>query len=188
MTGGQQPDESLMGQVVLGCRDSLAPLVRRYAGPLLTYIRRMVGDEHRSEELFQDVFLAVWTKRQTYQPPRPFRPWLFAIATNQCRASFRRQNNTLADDAAVSQAESHDPTPAELIASDETARIVESAVAELPPQQRSVVALRVWNGLSYAEIAESLELTEATVRSHMHHALGALRRTLTPRLKMGTAE
>ena len=188
MTGGQQPDESLMGQVVLGCQDSLAPLVRRYAGPLLTYIRRMVGDEHRSEELFQDVFLAVWTKRATYQPPRPFRPWLFAIATNQCRANFRRQNTTHADDAAVSQAASHDPSPAESVASDETARIVESAVAELPQQQRSVVALRVWNGLSYAEIGDALGLTEATVRSHMHHALGALRRTLTPRLKMGTAE
>jgi RNA polymerase sigma-70 factor (ECF subfamily) len=188
MTGGQQPDESLMGQVVLGCRDSLAPLVRRYAGPLLTYIRRMVGDEHRSEELFQDVFLAVWTKRATYQPPRPFRPWLFAIATNQCRANFRRQSKTLADDAAVSQAESHDPSPAESIASEETAKIVESAVAELPPQQRSVVALRVWNGLSYAEIGDSLGLTEATVRSHMHHALAALKRMLSPRLKMETQE
>src|SRR6187549_86887 len=108
MTGGQQPDETLMGQVALGRQDCLAPLVRRYAGPLLTYIRRMVGDEHRSEELFQDVFLAVWTKRTTYQPPRPFRPWLFAIATNQCRASFRRQT-TPTDDAIVSQAESPDP-------------------------------------------------------------------------------
>jgi RNA polymerase sigma-70 factor, ECF subfamily len=183
MTGGQQPDESLMGQVALGRRDCLAPLVRRYAGPLLTYIRRIVGDEHRSEELFQDVFLAVWTKRTTYQPPRPFRPWLFAIATNQCRASFRRQSAST-DDAAVSQAESPDPSPADCVAGEETARIVEDAVAELSPQQRSVVALRVWNGLSYAEIGESLGLTEATVRSHMHHALGALRGMLTPRLKM----
>ena len=188
MTGGQQPDETLMGQVVLGSRDSLAPLVRRYAGPLLTYIRRMVGDEHRSEELFQDVFLAVWTKRATYQPLRPFRPWLYAIATNQCRANFRRQNSTLADEAAVSHAESNDPSPAEAVASDETARIVENAVAELPQQQRSVVALRVWNGMSYAEIAQSLGLTEATVRSHMHHALAALKRMLSPRLKMETQE
>lgn len=188
MTGGQQPDETLMGQVVLGCRDSLAPLVRRYAGPLLTYIRRMVGDEHRSEELFQDVFLAVWTKRATYQPPRPFRPWLFGIATNQCRASFRRANAVAVDDGAVSQAASQDPSPVDCVANDETARIVESAVAELPPQQRSVVALRIWNGLSYAEIGDSLGLTEATVRSHMHHALGTLRKSLTPRLKMGTAE
>jgi RNA polymerase sigma-70 factor, ECF subfamily len=186
MTGGQQPDETLMGQVVLGCRESLAPLVRRYAAPLLTYIRRMVGDEHRSEELFQDVFLAVWTKRSTYQPPRPFRPWLFAIATNQCRANFRRQNYATTNDAAASEAESHDPSPVEAVAGDETARIVESAVAELPPQQRSVVALRVWNGLSYAEIGESLGLTEATVRSHMHHALAALKRTLATRLKMET--
>lgn len=116
MTASQQGDESLMDQVALGHRECLAPLVRRYAGPLLTYIRRMVGDEHRSEELFQDVFLAVWTKRTTYQSPRPFRPWLFAIATNLCRANFRRQTSTAADDSAVSQAENPDPSPVEAAA------------------------------------------------------------------------
>src|SRR6266571_9373160 len=85
----QERDEWLMAQVALGKRDHLEPLVRRYASPLLTFIQRMVGDAHRSEELFQDVFLAVWSKRRQYQFPRPFKPWLYGIALNKCRADFR---------------------------------------------------------------------------------------------------
>src|SRR5215471_19818173 len=89
MNPKHERDEWLMGQVALGKRDHLEPLVRRYANPLLTFIQRMIGDRHRSEELFQEVFLAVWVKRHQYQFPRPFKPWLYQIALNKCRASFR---------------------------------------------------------------------------------------------------
>src|SRR5262245_52541992 len=178
-------DESLMALAALGQRDCLEPLVRRYATPLLTFIRRMVGDRHRSEELFQEVFLSVWTKRQQYQFPRPFKPWLYAIAVNKCRAYFREPPVvTVADlDAEPFTAPpSPDPSPAEVAVATETAALVATAVLRLPPQQRVVVSLRVWEGLSYAEIAEILGLTETTVRSHMYHGLAALRRHLEPRL------
>src|SRR6185295_1745929 len=78
-------DERLMEQVAQGKRECLEPLVRRHANALLTFIQRMVGDRHRSEELFQEVFLAVWRKRAQYQSPRPFKAWLFGIALNKCR-------------------------------------------------------------------------------------------------------
>src|SRR6266571_1836886 len=84
-------DEWLMAQVALDKREFLEPLIRRYANPLLTFIRRMVGDAHRSEELFQEVFLAVWVKRHQYRFPQPLKAWLYAIALNKCRASFRER-------------------------------------------------------------------------------------------------
>src|SRR5688572_17801120 len=87
----QDSDEWLMNQVVAGRRESLAPLVRRYANALLTFIYRMTGDRAISEELFQEVFLAVWLKRTQYQFPRTFRSWLFGIAANRCRADYRRR-------------------------------------------------------------------------------------------------
>ena len=59
----QDGDENLMANVAQGQRAPLEVLVRRHGSALLTFIRRMVGDPHRSEELFQDVFLAVWSKR-----------------------------------------------------------------------------------------------------------------------------
>src|ERR1700676_2405194 len=89
MPDGQARDEALMAQVVQGQTPALEQLLRRHADALLTFIRRMVLDHHRSEELFQDVFLTVWTKRKLYESPRPFKPWLYAIALNKCREHFR---------------------------------------------------------------------------------------------------
>jgi RNA polymerase sigma-70 factor (ECF subfamily) len=185
MNQASASDESLMGQVARGEREPLETLVRRYASPLLTYIERMVGDKHRAEELFQDVFMAVWRKRGTYRFPRTFRSWLFAIATNRCREAFRRTKmaNVLPlDDVLVAVPTSGGGTPAESAVATETANLVAAAVAQLPPQQRTVVVLRNWNGMSYAEIAGIVGRSEATVRSHMHHALASLRRYLEPRM------
>jgi RNA polymerase sigma-70 factor (ECF subfamily) len=183
MARGLEPDEWLMSQVASDRRDCLAPLVRRHASPLLTYIRRMVGDQHRSEELFQEVFLQVWVKRRLYQYPRPFRPWLFAIATNHCRASFRSAKPpNLPLDEALAAPTDRGPSPADSLVASETAALVSTAVAELPEQQRSVVVLRVWNGLSYAEIGGIVGVTEETARSHMSHGLKSLKKRLEPKL------
>jgi RNA polymerase sigma factor (sigma-70 family) len=77
---------------------------------------------------------------------------------------------------------SRETGPAEAAVSTETTRLVSQAVAQLPPQQRTVVVLRNWNQLAYAEIAEIVGCSEATVRSHMHHALTGIRRYLEPRM------
>jgi RNA polymerase sigma-70 factor (ECF subfamily) len=176
-------DEWLMTQVAQGKRDCLDPLVRRYASPLLTFITRMVGDRHHSEELFQEVFLTVWAKRRQYEFPRPFKAWLYAIAINKCRATFRVKHPRpamLEEDGAPL---TDDPSPADTLVATETAHLVATAVTRLPAQQRAVVALRIWDGMSYAQIAETVGRTEATVRSHMHHGLTALRKYLEPRLR-----
>ncbi len=86
----QERDEYLMARVGGEQPELLEKLLRRHATPLLTFIERMVGDHHRGEELFQEVFLALWIKRRQYQYPRPFKPWLYAIALNKCRSWFRR--------------------------------------------------------------------------------------------------
>ncbi len=183
MSKPQDSDEWLMAEVAQGRRGPLDNLVRRHATPLLTFIRRMVGDAHRSEELFQEVFLTVWCKRHLYDFPRSFRAWLYRIAVNKCRAFFRvRKLPTIAlgheDLAAPSRGS--DSSPLETAIAAETAHQVSAAVTRLPTQQRLVVVLRIWQGLSYAEIADLLGRSEATVRSHMHHALAALRHDLEP--------
>ena len=175
-----EPDETLMTRTADGDRACLELLVRRHATPLLTFLARQCGDRHRAEELFQEVFLAVWVKRRLYQAPRPFKPWLYAIALNKCRAAFRGRPGpaALADDGPADAGGS----PADAVVAAETADLVGRAVARLPDQQRAVVTLRVWEGLPYARIAEIVDCSEATVRSHMHHGLVALRKHLEPRL------
>src|SRR5262249_4462577 len=136
------------------------------------------------EELFQEVFLAVWKSRTRYQPPRPFKSWLFGIAVNLCRAEHRHGKAAPAAlDAVVEMVPAAEPSPLDAAIAVETAALVETALLRLPSQQRAVVALRVWNGFSYADIAAMCERTEATVRSHMCHGLAALRKYLEPRLR-----
>jgi RNA polymerase sigma-70 factor (ECF subfamily) len=180
MDPGAERDEFLMSQVADGRSDLLEWLVRRHATPLLTFIARMVGDRHRAEELFQEVFLAVWVKRKQYQFPRPFRPWLYAIALNRCRAVFRLRTPPPSPLAAELDPEDGEASPVDQTIASETAEIVGRAVTTLPPQQRAVVVLRIWEGLPYARIAEVVGCTEGTVRSHMHHGLAALREVLQP--------
>jgi RNA polymerase sigma-70 factor (ECF subfamily) len=170
-----------MAQVALGDRQLLGTIVRRHAQPLLTFLTRMSGDSHHAEDLFQDVFLALWTKRHLYQYPRPFRPWLYAIAVNRCRARYRLRSPSPLQwpEDGPGPADSSRGPDEEAMALDSCGKVAE-AVARLPEQQRAVVSLRVWQDLPYARIAEIVGCTESTVRSHMHHALASLREALDP--------
>src|SRR5262249_50724591 len=111
---------------------------------------------------------------------------LYGIAVNRCRASLRVRDvlhglGLPEDSPAVPVAAG--PGPADSAIATETAALVTTAVALLPPQQRAVVVLRIWQGMSYAEIAEIRGRREGTGRSHMHHGLAALRKSLEPRLQ-----
>ena len=178
MEVAKQQDEWLMAQVALDQREHLEPLVRRYAHCLLTFVRWMVGQEAVAEEIFQEVFLAVWDKRRQYRFPLPFKNWLYSIAANQCRLHLRRNKNRptmLHEDQWETAPADDSPSPSHLAMLTETAAQVKQAVSRLPAQHRSVVVLRIWQELSYAEIAEIVGCSEATARSHMSHALAELR-------------
>ena len=178
----QHRDEWLMAELAEGKREALEPLIRRHATPLLSFIQRMVGDCQRSEDLFQEVFCAVWTKRRQYQLGRPFKPWLYAIALNACRADFRRPTLTWVSEESGAVLAAPGLSPAEAAVATETAALVARAVTLLPSQQRAVVVLRIWQQLDYSAIADIVDCSESTVRSHMHHGLCALRKYLEPRL------
>jgi len=164
----READEWLMACVAGGDRKRLAVLVRRYATPLLTFIVRMVGDHHRGEELFQEVWLAVWVRRRQYRPALPFKPWLHQIAVNKCREAMRRKTlPVLAGEsagalAAGATADTTDPHDA--AAADDAADLLAEAVLRLPEKQRAVVAMRVWQQMAFAEIAEVLGRREGTRR------------------------
>lgn len=183
----RERDEWLMSQVSLGKRDHLEPLVRRYASPLMTFIQKMIGNRHQSEEVFQEVFLAVWKKRSQYRFPRRFKSWLYGIAVNKCRTQLRTRANPTSlpyqnCDLDWVQSSS-EASPDHVLLSVEAAQHVVAGVTLLPLMQRTVVVLRVWQSLPYSEIAEVLGKSTGTVRSHMHHGLASLRRYLEPRMR-----
>lgn len=185
MDMGQDRDEWLMAQVAAGHTEQLEALVRRHGTPLLNFIRHMVTDHQRSEDLFQDVFLIVWAKRRQYRFPNPFKPWLFRIAVNRCRQVLRVRGlgRVLSlDGPDPPQFITSSSSPYESSVATEKAVLVNQAITRLPDRQRMVVAMRIWNDMSYADIALASGVGEATVRSQMHDALLSMRRHLESRL------
>jgi RNA polymerase sigma-70 factor (ECF subfamily) len=168
------PDGDLMMAAARGDPASFGVLVRRHAGPLLGFVRRLVGDVHRAEDVVQETFAGVWRARDQFRQSHSFKPWLYKSALNRCRDLLRKRP----DPAPATEADlvpAADEGPIAAAVAVETSALVLAAVDRLPPFQRAVVLLRVWEGLSYGEIGFALSVTEATARSHMHHALGALR-------------
>jgi RNA polymerase sigma-70 factor (ECF subfamily) len=178
-----ETDERLMSLAAYGAADAMHVLVRRHGVGLLTFLQRTLNDRDRAEEIFQDVFLAVWQQRERYQYPRPFRAWLFGVARKKCLEEFRRlKYRPLIGFPNASAAVAPEPSPMEAASDAESAAIVVEAVGRLPETARAVLILRVWNEFSYEEIAGIMDCTEGTARSHMCHALAWLRKMLTPRL------
>lgn len=177
-------DENLMRDVQQGSSHALQELMQRYTQGLATFLTRMLGNREDAEDLLQESLMALWNHRDSYAYPRPFRPWLFTIAANRARDLLRNKgwqksqtNRTTMPDQ-TPQPPTNQSNPLEQLVKQEQHDRVLNATACLPQQQRAVVTMRVWNQMSYAEIANILKTSESSVRSHMFHALKNLRTTL----------
>jgi len=183
-----ETDEALLGRLRSGERDVFGTLVRRYERELFGYLRRYLGDDDLADDVFQNTFVQVYLKIQQYEPGRPARPWLYAIATNQAIDALRRRNRRADQraDAAVSADEDGQPRPLfELLpatgdgppdAADRTEQreLVRAAVDKLPDLLRQVVILAYFQGLKYRDIADALDIPVGTVKSRLHAALARL--------------
>jgi RNA polymerase sigma-70 factor (ECF subfamily) len=145
-------------------------------GPaLLLFARRWTHSRVEAEDIVQEAFVRFWRR----QHPLENRALLYATvrstALDRIRSDQRRARR---EAAAASERETHcDPQFAEL---DESQRLLAAAVERLPNEQREVVILKIWNELTFAEIASVLEISQNTAASRYRYALGALRKTLQP--------
>lgn len=178
-------DEQLMGRVRRGDEGSLGALVRRHSGPLLSFVTRMARDRAEAEDLFQEVWIAVWVHRASFDATRRFKPWLYRIAANKCADARRRRRAWASSEIVASNARAG--AGCDRLAQEESLAAVDRAIGSLGDMQREVVTLRLFASLRYAEIAAVLGVSESTVRSHMCHALRTLRGALAPWAERGCA-
>lgn len=176
-------DETLMTAHRAGDPAAFGALVSRYAGPLLGYLMRMVGDRHQAEDLFQEAFSKVHAKRETFRDGAKFKPWLFTIATRMAIDLLRkRQRQPLSvslDDEDVSDGIQRDvlddaPDPGAECARKEVKEQVRKAVEMLPERQRAALLLSYYQGLTYPEVAKAMDCSLGTVKTHMSRALKTL--------------
>jgi RNA polymerase sigma-70 factor (ECF subfamily) len=151
-------------------------LFARWAGRVLHFVERMVGEASVAEDLVQETFVRVWRARGRYQPEARFSTWLFTIAgnvaRNELRRPFRRAPHAPEGDALALAADGA-PADAQVHARRE-GKALEAALAALPPRQREALWLRAVEGLSYAEVAAALATSEMSVKALIHRARAAL--------------
>ena len=174
-------DEQLIARVMRGDPAALAPLVERYHGALLGYLYRLTnGDRLLAEDLVQDSFVQV-LRQDSFQSGRPFKPWLYAIATHLAYDHFRspaaRRITALGEDALPEPADSA-PGPEELAQAAGLGRQVAAAVGQLSEEYRAALMLRYYAGQSLQEISASLQIPLGTVKSRLSVGTRRLRQLL----------
>lgn len=181
----ERSDEQLMAAVMAGDRVALAALVIRHHSPLLGYLYRLVGgDRQLSEDLVQETLLHV-LKQRTYQSGRPFKPWLYMIATNLAHdyfksAAARQRGRSSDEEEAMLHLYDSAAGPEECALAAEQGDEVRAALAQISEEYRIVLLLRFYQGFSLQEIAETLHIPLGTVKSRLSVGVHRLRTVLAP--------
>jgi len=189
----QASDEQVMWRVQAAADAvAFAELVRRWEKPIQRLCTRMTGDVHRAEDLSQEAFTRVFSRRQDFVSTARFSTWLWRIAVNLCHDELRRRNRRAEVALETDGGESGETTPRrdepvatgqgpdESLHSLERAEWVRRAVLSLPEHYRAVVVLRHYEGLRFVEIAEVLGIPEGTVKSRMAEGLAQLAGRIRP--------
>lgn len=162
---------------------AMAALYDRFGKIAYSMIRRMVGNAPVAEDLVQEAFLRVWNRVHLFEAGRgPLGPWVLAVARNRAIDYLRSADGGARGGAEGLDHPEHPARFADLDAgalSAERARRVESALEKLSAQQRQVIELAYYEGLSQTEMAERLNQPLGTVKSWTRSALKVLRDDLT---------
>ena len=180
----QISDSALLQQYRQGDEQAFREIVTRYKNSLYAFLRRFVSQDDVVEDVFQETFLQLYTSRDSFDPQRPLRPWLFTIAANKAKDALRKMQRqssmsmgAIADagefslDEVVNILTSYEVTPEDEVSADETAQRVRNIIAEMPENLRGILILAYFEQFSYKHMAEILSIPIGTVKSRLHTAV-----------------
>jgi len=188
-------DEQLMWRVqTTGDSGAFGELVRRWEGPIQRLCARLTGDDHRAEDLAQEVFARIFAHRAGFKHGSKFSTYLWRVALNHTYSELRRPHHrretpleSPGDTDAPGPFEAlrdEAPLPDEALTRRETGDAVRQALGQLPEEYRSVLVLRHYENLKFREIADVLGLPEGTVKTRTTEALNAMARLLRRSLEL----
>ena len=174
-------EAGLIARAARGDREAFESLVRSRQERVFWTAFQVVGDEEDARDVAQQVFIRLWKVLPRYRPRWRFDSWLYRITVNLAIDSYRRRQSR----PEVPQPEGLEAEPTaepgaagETLPQAEIQRIFLRLARRLSGQQRAVFVLKEMNGLDTREIAKVMELSESTVRNHLHQARKVLRRGL----------
>jgi RNA polymerase sigma-70 factor (ECF subfamily) len=162
-------------------REAFSEIVRRYRQGMINVVFRMCGDAFLAEDAAQIAFINAWQRLQSYQPQASFRSWLYRIALNAALDMLRREKPALNIEEVPMVSNENQPDIA--VEQQERLEHVQRAVLALPEASRAVIVLREYEGLSYREIGEALDIPLGTVMSRLNYARTRLMEILKPYLE-----
>lgn len=172
-------DARLMEGLSCGDMRCLGELVTRHQQAARRLAYRWLGSWDDAEDVAQDAFVRVLSAAGRYQPTANFTTWLYRIVVNLCMDQKRKRGRrgTVSLTPGMDAVDATDGA-ADTLAASEQAERVRQALASLPERQRMAVILLRYEGLTYRQIAEAMETTEAAVDSLLSRAWATLRRNL----------
>lgn len=181
MNEAQPDDAALVAAILVGDASAERALVERHRDALYRLARSATGDPQEALDITQEAFVAAFGALRRYDPARPLGAWLAAITLNKCRDWARRRKVRrwlglpMPDGVerwVVADAPLPDQTAADRAELAATAR----AIADLPSNLKDVLLLRTLEGLSQAETAAVLGISEKAVETRLYRAREKLRR------------
>ncbi len=187
--GERQADKVLVQRVQHGDKKAFDLLVLKYQHKIVNLISRYISDGAETLDVAQEAFVKAYRAIGSFRGDSAFYTWLYRIAINTAKNHLVAQSRRPPlSDVEVADAEQFDAdtrlkdrdTPENELLKDEIEKTVFEAIAELPEDLRTAITLREMDGMSYEEIAATMECPIGTVRSRIFRAREAIDRKLRP--------
>ena len=176
MTSAAAVDETeLVFRAKNGEQSAFSELVCIHAQGVRNVIYRMYGDAQIAEDAAQETFIQAWLHLPSYRPQTSLRNWLYRIAVNAATDMLRKEKRILPNSLEDMQLRDPQPGPEAVTFQGEQTALVKKAILSLPDACRAVLVLREYEGLSYQEIADTLNIPVGTVMSRLNYARKLLR-------------
>lgn len=176
-------DEELVEACLAGEESAFDVLVGRWEKRIRGAIYRLVGSDEEARDLCQEAFLKAYKSLRSFKREARFSSWLYQIALNLCRDRMRRRRgktmvslDELEEGGAAMPVAG--PTALDLLQERDTKRLVRGAIEALPDEQREVIILKEYQGLTFLEIAQALDVPISTVKTRLYRGLDQLRSRL----------
>ena len=177
----QADDKNLMEAICERDRHALEALYTRYSGPVYALAMRMLRDPGAAEEVAQDTFFNVWRRAGSYKAPRgSVKSWLFRIAHNRTIDELRKRKRHQdrirhGVDLTNKPSESRGDDPAECAVAQFEGSRLKDALTTLRPEQREVLVLAYFGGMTHSEISRRLDQPLGTVKTRIRLGIRRLR-------------
>lgn len=176
MSAIEKTDQELMENYLSGDESAFASLYERHSGKVYAYLKKKLNTREETDEVFQKVFLKFHHSRKNYDRQYPVMQWLYVIAKTTLLDHFRAQSKQVkVDESPIEEINPNllsQNAPAQTLSLERDIEILQS----LSKEQRQAIEMRVFDELSYEQIAEKLNRSQDNVRQLISRALKKLRR------------